>query len=90
VLLDDLGRLVEDELGVALFFDPRAVNLNRWSMASRFLDCGGLLWAAYGSFASPAGVKGLLNVGAAAGRVGLGSRVAGAESCEIGPIEKAP
>lgn len=36
VLREDLGRLIEDELGGRCF--PRALNLNRWSMASRFFD----------------------------------------------------
>lgn len=87
VLRDDLGRVLE-ELDVGRAF-PRALNLNRGSMASRFLDWGGRLCAAYGSFASPAGVKGLLYTGAAAVRVGLGSLEGGTEWL-VGPIEKPP
>lgn len=88
-LRDDLGRLVEDELGVGRCFEPRAVNLNLGSMASRFLDCGGRLFAAYGSLASPAGVNGLLYVGAVV-LEGLVSRETGTELSLPGPIEKAP
>jgi hypothetical protein len=39
VLRDDLGRLAEEfELPVGRCFEPRAVNLNLASMASRFFD----------------------------------------------------
>jgi hypothetical protein len=89
VLRDDRGRLTVDALGEARCFAPRAVNLNLGSIASRFLDCGGRLFAAYGSFASPAGVKGLLYVGAVV-LEGLVSRETGTEVSLPGPIEKAP
>lgn len=47
--------------------------------------------AAYGSSASPAGVKGLLYTAAAADRDGLVSRETGTEESRVvGPIEKAP
>lgn len=88
MLRDDRGRLVVDELGEARCFVPRAVNLNLGSIASKFLDCGGRLFAAYGSFASPAGVKGLLYV-ATVVLEGLVSRETGTE-VSLGPIEKAP
>ncbi len=77
-LREDRGRVVVDELGDARLFEPRAVNLNLGSMASRFLDCGGRLFAAYGSLASPAGVKGRLYVGAVV-LEGLVSRDTGTE-----------
>jgi hypothetical protein len=78
----------ELELPVARCFDPIAVNLNLESIASRFLDWGGRLCAAYGSFTSPAGVNGLVYD---VGLLGLLSREAGTdESCVPGPIEKAP
>lgn len=76
------------KLGERLCFEFRAVNLNLWSMESRFLDWGGRRLAAYGSLASPVGVKGALYVGV--WRPGLGSRDTGAEAAaESGPIEKA-
>lgn len=87
-LRDERGRLLPDELVVRLF-DPRAVNLNLGSMASKFLDCGGRLFAAYGSLASPAGVNGLLYVDVAV-LDGLVSRETGTELSLPGPIEKAP
>jgi hypothetical protein len=88
VLRDDLGRLtVEEEVGVGRCFEPRAVNLNLESIASRFFGWGGRLLAAYGSFTSPAGVKGLVYVD---DRLGLVSREAGTEESCVGPIEKAP
>jgi hypothetical protein len=83
--------LTEDELADdGRLFDPRAVNLNLESIASRFLDCGSRLWAAYGSLASPPGGKCLLYTVAGC-RLGLTSRDAGTEvSFVAGPIEKAP
>jgi hypothetical protein len=43
-LRDDLGRLADEfEEPVDRCFEPRAVNLNLASIASRFLDCGGRL-----------------------------------------------
>ena len=87
VLREDLGRLVEElELLVGRCFAPRAPNLNLASIASRFLDWGGRLCAAYGSFASPPGVNGLVYVD---DLLGLVSREAGTDRVP-GPIEKAP
>lgn len=92
VLLDDLGKLMDDEeLDCGRCLEPRAVNLNLESIASRFFDCGGRLLAAYGSLASPEGVNGLVYPA----RFGLVSREADVEagrdeSCVVGPIEKAP
>jgi hypothetical protein len=48
------------------------------------------LLAAYGSLASPAGVKGLLYAPALAAREGLDSRESVTDSPVTGPIEKAP
>ena len=58
-LLDDRGRLTDEELGLR-FLALSALNLNLCSTLLRFLGCGARLCAAYGSSSSPAGVKGLV------------------------------
>jgi hypothetical protein len=83
-LREDRGSDTAELLLLCRAFEPNAVNLNRGSIESKFLDWGGLLWAAYGSFASPCGVNGLLNDP----RVGLCSLDAGTERVLPGPIEK--
>jgi len=82
----DLGKLLVEPLA----FEPRAVNLNLWSIASKFFDCGRRLEAAYGSCASPEGVKGRVKVFTGGCLDGLGSLVVGSESWERGPIENPP
>lgn len=66
----------------------KPLKTKRGSIFSRLFGCGGLLLAAYGSFASPAGVNGLLYAAAAAALVGLDSRDTGPDA-PLGPIEKA-
>ena len=82
-LRDDLGKLIEEALGEIPFLELLPLKINLASMASRFLDCGARLCAAYGSFKSPAGVNGLVYVDEAITFLfGLDSREAAAE---LGP-----
>jgi hypothetical protein len=78
---------VEDEPGECFRRELRDENTNLGSIALRFVDCGGRLFAAYGSLASPAGVKGLINPAPAtvADLLGLTSREVGTE--RPGPIK---
>jgi hypothetical protein len=82
------GKLVEDEDGECFRREPSEENTNLGSIASRFFGCGGRLFAAYGSFTSPAGVNGMpYPAGAAAADLlGLASREVGTE--RPGPTEK--
>ena len=78
-----------DGPGELLCREPRLLKTNLGSILSRLFGWGARLLAAYGSLASPAGVKGLLYAAAVPALLGLDSLEVGLEFEAPGPIEKA-